>query len=39
VPVSPIPHTRYMSRQSHSSRIYHPNNIGWGVAIIKLLIM
>jgi hypothetical protein len=34
---SPIPHTCYMSRPSHSSRIYHPNNIWWGVQIIKLL--
>jgi len=25
---SPLTHTRYMSRQSHSSRFYHPNNIG-----------
>ena len=25
---SPLPHTRYMSRPSHSSRFYHPNNIG-----------
>jgi hypothetical protein len=23
---------------SHSSRFYHPNNIGWGVQIIRLLI-
>jgi len=35
---SPIPHTRYMPRSSHSSRFFHPNNIGWGVQIIKLLI-
>ena len=34
---TPLPHTRYMSRLSHS-RFYHPNNIGWGVQIIKLLI-
>jgi hypothetical protein len=27
---SPLPHTRYMRRPSHSSRFYHPNNIGWG---------
>jgi hypothetical protein len=32
-------HTRYMLRPSHTSRFYHPNNIGWGVQIIKLLIM
>ena len=24
---------------SHSSRFYHPNNIGWGVQIFQLLIM
>ena len=34
-----IPHTRYMPRPSNSSRFYHPNNIGWGVQIIKLLFM
>ena len=26
---SPLPHTRYMSRPSHSSRFYQPSNIGW----------
>ena len=31
---SPVLHTRYMTRSSHSSRFYHPNNIGWGVQII-----
>ena len=36
---SPLPHTLYMTRLSHSSRFYHPHNIGWGVQIIKLLIM
>ena len=36
---SPLSHTRYMPRPSHSSRLYHPSNIGWGVQIIKLLIM
>ena len=25
---SPLPHTRYMPRPSHSSRFYHPDNIG-----------
>ena len=35
----PLPHMCYMPRSSHSSRFYHPNNIGWGVQIIKLLIM
>ena len=28
-----------MPGPSHSSRFYHPNNIGWGLQIIKLLIM
>jgi len=36
---SPIPHTRYMPRPSHSSRFYHPNNSGWGVQLIHLLVM
>jgi hypothetical protein len=27
------------SPPSHSSRFYHPKNTGWGVHIIKLLIM
>ena len=31
-------HTRYMPRPSNS-HFYHPNNNGWGVHIIKLLIM
>ena len=31
--------TRYMPRSHHSSRIYHQENIGWGVQIMKLLIM
>ena len=39
VHVSPLPHTRYMPRPFHSSRFYHPNNIGWGEQIIKLLFM
>jgi hypothetical protein len=34
---SPLPHTRYMPRSFHYSRFYQPNNIGWGVQIIKLL--
>ena len=34
---SALLHTRYMPRLYHSSRVYHPNNIGWGVQIIKLL--
>ena len=33
---SPLPHTRYMPHPSHSSRFYHPHNIGWAVQIIKL---
>jgi hypothetical protein len=28
-----------MPRTSHSSRFYHPHNNGWGVQIMKLLIM
>jgi len=33
---SPLPHTYYMSRPSHSSRFYHPNNVGWGVQILPV---
>ena len=33
---SPVPHTCYAPRPSHSSRFGHPNNIWWGVHIIKL---
>ena len=36
---STLPHTCYMYRPPHSSRIYHPKNIGWGVQIITLFIM
>jgi len=36
---SALPHTCYMPRQSHSSLFYHPNNIRWGVHIVKLLVM
>ena len=36
---SPLPHTCYMHRPSHSSRFDHTNNIWWGVQIIKLHIM
>jgi hypothetical protein len=39
VHASSLPHMRYMPRQSHSSRFYHPLNSEWGVQIIKLLIM
>jgi hypothetical protein len=35
----PLPHTCYVPRPSHSSWYDHPNNICWGVQIIKLLIM
>jgi len=34
---SPLPHTHYMPRPSHSSRFYHPNSIGWGAQIINPL--
>jgi hypothetical protein len=33
------PHTRYMPHPSYYSRFHHPHNSGWGVQIIKLLIM
>ena len=36
---SPLPHTRYTARPSHSSWFCHPHNIGWGVQIINLLTM
>ena len=36
---SPLPHTHYMPRPSHSSLFYHPHKIGWAVQIIQLLIM
>ena len=36
---SPFFRTCHMPRPSHSSRFYHPHNIGWGVQRIKLLIM
>ena len=28
-----LPHTRHIPSPSHSSRFYHPHNIGWGVQI------
>ena len=34
---SPLPHTRYMPRPSQSCRLYHPNNIWWGLQIINPL--
>ena len=36
---SPLPHTRYIPRPSHYSRLDHPNNIELGVQITKLLII
>jgi hypothetical protein len=36
---SSFAHTRYMPRQSHSSRFNHPHNSGWGAQIMKLLVM
>jgi hypothetical protein len=33
------PHMCYIPHPSHSSQFHHPNNIGWGVQIIKLFIM
>ena len=35
----PLPQKRYMPRPSHLSRFHHPNNIGWAVQNIQLLIM
>jgi hypothetical protein len=29
----------HITRPFHSSRFYHPNNIGWGVQITKLLLV
>jgi hypothetical protein len=36
---SPLSHPSYMPRPTHSSRFYHPHDSGWGVQIMKLLIM
>ena len=36
---SPLPHSRYMPRPSHSSRFVHLNNIWYGLQLLKLLIM
>jgi hypothetical protein len=36
---SPVPPYVLHARPSHSSRFDHPNNIWWGVQIIKLVIM
>jgi len=40
-PIHPplLTHSRNMPSPSHSSRFYHPHNIGWGVQIIWLLLM
>jgi hypothetical protein len=35
----PFPQPSYIPRPSHFSRFYHPHNSGWGVQIMKLLIM
>ena len=35
----PLAHTCYMPSTFHSSRFYHPDNIGLGAQIIQLLIM
>ena len=36
---TPLPHMCYMPYPSHSPQFDHPINIGWGVQIIKFLIM
>jgi len=36
---SPLLHMCYIHRLFHSSQFDHPNNIWWGIRIIKLLIM
>jgi hypothetical protein len=36
---SPLPQSCYIARSSHSFSFDHPNNIWWGVQIIKLHIM
>ena len=36
--VSPLSHTRHMPRPTHSSLFYRPNNTGWAVQTIQLLI-
>ena len=40
-PIHPplLTHTRHIPSPYHSSRFYHPHNIGWGVQIIQLLVM
>ena len=39
VHTSPFLHTCHLLHPSYSSQFYHPHNIGWGVQIIKLLII
>jgi len=39
VHTSILPHTRHIPCPPHSSRFYHPHNIGWAVQIIQLLVM
>ena len=36
-PIHPplLAHTRHMPNPSHSSRFYHPHNIGWGVHEVR----
>jgi len=36
---STLPHTCYVPRTAHSSQFYHPNDIGWGIQIIKFINM
>jgi hypothetical protein len=38
-PIHPrfLTHTRHMPSPSHSSRFYHPHNIGWGVQIMHVI--
>jgi len=36
---STLSRTRYMPSPSNSSRFDHPNNIGWAIQIIQLLVM
>ena len=38
VHTSPFLHTCHLPRPSHSSRFYHPHNIGWAVQLIELLL-
>ena len=40
-PIHPplLTHTRHMPSPSHSSRFYHPHNIGWGVTKYTIMIL